>query len=714
MGDFADAFATAFRDFNTEGVPASGPYKPVKSIIRAIGALLDKGPKPIYLASGFGINPGLGTDNGPLINAAIVAIAAAGGGVLLFKYLPYGVATTIQHGTGSSSAVSTINGVELRGAGVGFQRQQVGSGALGTKFVWTGTSGGRMYDCQGPCWGNSVVDIAFDGSAAAGYGPRWVSAQNAQIRAQVGRCKSVGAGFYVQAMTSVPSGEDGAIRACAGLIVDLFVDGFTGVQGLGAICVDFDGQPDINFDPTKNNFQRIECIVDLQSGTGIREGFVDSTDYGSVWMQGAGVPDGNAASFRRIGRTVSGAVYPANNTVSGHRQFGQNLPVVVDETLARPGLLWANDPGEFDREGFYDAPAIFSMSFPQIEGNPSSTGGLARVSKVGWGVRSDEFRNLLINCSAMRTSRGANFSNPTSGSVCLDGWAPAYNGTASMNIARQSFSKGAQIPVLGNPPWFHRVAVSAASGQTTFTYEQKVEGADNFSGDRATFGVWLKASTAIQVGFSIIQNFGTGGSPSAEVETQAKYIDGTTTALASVTTNWQFFQFRVAVPSVAGKTFGTAGNDYLRAALRLPLNTAVTVDILPTGLEAGVSGREPERRPAQIDEVMCARYLQTVESPGQVYGHATVNGPNTAVLNVRLSPAMRDAPSLSVSGAASDYLMKAADGTGGGACSSAPTVSSTRGQAQITFTKTAHGFTLGQQVQISRTSNGGLLLSAEF
>lgn len=41
MGAIANAFASAFRDFNTDGVAASGAHKPVKSSIRAIGPLAE-------------------------------------------------------------------------------------------------------------------------------------------------------------------------------------------------------------------------------------------------------------------------------------------------------------------------------------------------------------------------------------------------------------------------------------------------------------------------------------------------------------------------------------------------------------------------------------------------------------------------------------------------------------------------------------------------
>jgi len=43
MGDIVIRFATAFRDYSVQGVPASGAYEPDKAQIRAIGAAIETG-----------------------------------------------------------------------------------------------------------------------------------------------------------------------------------------------------------------------------------------------------------------------------------------------------------------------------------------------------------------------------------------------------------------------------------------------------------------------------------------------------------------------------------------------------------------------------------------------------------------------------------------------------------------------------------------------
>src|SRR6478735_4045464 len=41
MAEITDKFNEAFRNFNTESIPSSGVYEPVKSVIRQIGPLID-------------------------------------------------------------------------------------------------------------------------------------------------------------------------------------------------------------------------------------------------------------------------------------------------------------------------------------------------------------------------------------------------------------------------------------------------------------------------------------------------------------------------------------------------------------------------------------------------------------------------------------------------------------------------------------------------
>ncbi|MBO9710580.1 MAG: hypothetical protein J7521_20455 [Caulobacter sp.] len=76
MGAMTDAFGAAFRDYNTDGVPTSGPYKPIKSVIRQIGAQLDA-KLPISVTDApYNALPGLGDQTAKFALAAAAAVAA--------------------------------------------------------------------------------------------------------------------------------------------------------------------------------------------------------------------------------------------------------------------------------------------------------------------------------------------------------------------------------------------------------------------------------------------------------------------------------------------------------------------------------------------------------------------------------------------------------------------------------------------------------------
>lgn len=122
----------------------------------------------------------------------------------------------------------------------------------------------------------------------------------------------------------------------------------------------------------------------------------------------------------------------------------------------------------------------------------------------------------------------------------------------------------------------HRWLQTAASTNANPYLNQRVEGARTLSGRSATFSCWLWSNTGSNISISTImaqQSFGTGGSPSASV-------------LSDKAVNWivtptpQRFSVRIDLPSVAGKTFGSGGNDYLQIGLYLP--KGATFDLITT------------------------------------------------------------------------------------------------------------------------------------
>jgi hypothetical protein len=86
--------------------------------------------------------------------------------------------------------------------------------------------------------------------------------------------------------------------------------------------------------------------------------------------------------------------------------------------------------------------------------------------------------------------------------------------------------------------------------------EQRIENARRLSGKTVTVSFWAFSGTALKLGVNMYQLFGSGGSPSAYVKVQA-----TGTAITLVVSTWTRYSTTFVIPSTAGKTFGTNGDD---------------------------------------------------------------------------------------------------------------------------------------------------------
>ena len=99
--------------------------------------------------------------------------------------------------------------------------------------------------------------------------------------------------------------------------------------------------------------------------------------------------------------------------------------------------------------------------------------------------------------------------------------------------------------------------------------EQRIEnGVRNLCGDgkKVTVSFWAKSDIANKkIGIWALQNYGTGGSPSA-----AETLNG---ANWTLTSTWTKYTYTFTTNTLASKTFGTAFDDYLRIGIAYQWNT---------------------------------------------------------------------------------------------------------------------------------------------
>ena len=177
-----------------------------------------------------------------------------------------------------------------------------------------------------------------------------------------------------------------------------------------------------------------------------------------------------------------------------------------------------------------------------------------------------------------------------------------------------------QAPALGelseSARAFARVVTSGQSAAGDYAIlSQRIESVRTLSGKTATVSFWAKAAVgAPKVAVEVEQNFGTTGSPSGAVQTYAGQV--------TLSTSWARYSISVAVPSIAGKTLGTAGNDFVSIALWTSAGStfnartgslgiqSATIDIWGVQVEEGSVATLFEQKSYADELRACQRYYE--------------------------------------------------------------------------------------------------------
>lgn len=257
-------------------------------------------------------------------------------------------------------------------------------------------------------------------------------------------------------------------------------------------------------------------------------------------------------------------------------------------------------------------------------------------------------RNFIINGNFGVWQRAT--SQTSSGYGSDDRWMNTNTGSTKTH-SRQAFTLG-QTDVPNNPYYFSRTVVTSSAGASNHVIKlQRIEDVARLSGKTVTISFWAKADANKNIVVELVQNFGTGGTPSATVTD----IGGTTCAL---TTSWQKFVITKTLPSVSGKTLGTDGNHFTQLNFWFDagsdFNTRTnslgqqdgTFDIAQVQLEEGSTATEFEFKYATEVFNLCYRYyFASTYTP--FYQSYNPTGTNTRTVNVFLPIRMRAAPTIS-------------------------------------------------------------------
>lgn len=257
------------------------------------------------------------------------------------------------------------------------------------------------------------------------------------------------------------------------------------------------------------------------------------------------------------------------------------------------------------------------------------------------------FRNKVINGDFRIWQRGTAFVSPASQAYVADRWQVVAAGSSFTSVTRQALSIG-QVDLPGEPQYFLRAVVSSVSDPASLALiRQKIEGVRTLAGEPAVFGLYAKADAGQRITVELSQEFGTGGTPSASVTgigvTKSQGLSTDFELVASVV---------VDVPSLAGKTLGTNGDDSLNLNIWLDAGSdydartdslgyqSGTFDIALVQIMPGAEMPPFESRPLAIEETLCRRYYRQAGRGLTGVWDAT----SRAIVGMRLDPPMRAAP----------------------------------------------------------------------
>lgn len=268
-------------------------------------------------------------------------------------------------------------------------------------------------------------------------------------------------------------------------------------------------------------------------------------------------------------------------------------------------------------------------------------------------------KNKIINGNFDIWQRGT--SHTTTGYGSADRWRNENVGTTKV-ASQQAFTLG-QTDVPNNPTYFYRTVVTSVAGSGNYcTANQRIEGVNTFAGTNATLSFWAKADAAKDIAIEFLQNFGSGGSPSATV-------NGIGSQKVTLSTAWQKFEVTVAIPSITGKTLGTDGNDFLSVALWFDAGSALdtrtatlgqqsgTFDIAQVQLEAGDTATLFEQRPTGHELMLCQRYyyLHADGTQETIVGSGGYWSATQVEMVLQFPTEMRAVPTLSATSGAAAY-----------------------------------------------------------
>jgi len=263
------------------------------------------------------------------------------------------------------------------------------------------------------------------------------------------------------------------------------------------------------------------------------------------------------------------------------------------------------------------------------------------------------FRNAIIN-GDFSVNQRVFTSTTANGTYGFDRWAQLRGIGGVATYSSQAFTVGAPAATGYEATNFARIVTTGQSLAADFALlQQAIEDVRTFAGAQVVVSFWARAGSGTpSVSVEWAQSFGTGGSPSAAVESYVGKIQ--------LSTSWTRYQIAYNVPSISGKTIGTdlnssanvlrfftsAGSNYNARTGALG-NQNATIDFWGFQVERGTRATPLERRPVGVELALCQRYYEksyspnvapgTNSGPGAIYVSGTSDGSSLQYHTIRFA-----------------------------------------------------------------------------
>ncbi len=233
--------------------------------------------------------------------------------------------------------------------------------------------------------------------------------------------------------------------------------------------------------------------------------------------------------------------------------------------------------------------------------------GQARAN-IGGGVLAGH-RNKLINGAARIIQRGGRTIAAGASAYVFDRFLVTNNTNQTVTVTQTVFALGSGFAREARNAMRFNFAVAPTTG--TLRIEQRIEFVDSIRSTDHTFIAWMSGPNGSEaLAAELVQKFGTGGSPSAQVVTPMIFAGSSPTTIHSASTNRR--AWGVTVPSLSGKLFGINGNDYAAAALVMSPRQAGNYELTWLSFVEGDATSEDDPfspRHSQQEVALCQRFF---------------------------------------------------------------------------------------------------------